>query len=357
MSSTFNHYTVLKYETIINTIPSENLLASLQNTGLHTLNIVDSTLGGGGHAETLLQILTENPSFKNFKINLIMFDQDINAIEFTKKKLAPYATKSANINLIYINENFKCTNEFLESKFPNEKIHALYADFGVSSPQLDLGERGFSLIHDGPLDMRMNPSSGLTAKDVLATYSEEELTKLLFDYGEEPKARKLAKAIVADRKKDVLPLTSTIQFANYVKRVLAYPNSRIHPATRTFQAIRIEVNQELDAIKTLLQEIPRFIHPLAKVGFISFHSLEDRLVKHAMRNWQKGKYANVKQENKKDFHFPLHMHLHLEENQQKGFGKENPRGGIIASEKECQENNRSRSARLRCFEFSNITED
>ncbi len=357
MNTSFNHYTVLKNETISNIIPSETLLENLKKNAVKSINIIDATLGGGGHAEALIQSLIASNKFTSFVINLIMFDQDINAIEFAKNRLDIYEKNHANIKLFYENTNFSQVTEILNCKFPLQKIHALYADFGVSSPQLDNGERGFSLINSGPLDMRMNPNATTTAKEILENYSEEQLIKILFDFGEEPKARKLAKAIVIDRKNGLLPLNNTVLFADYVKRVLAYPNSRMHPATRTFQALRIEVNQELEAIQTLLQDVPKFMHPYGKAGFISFHSLEDRLVKHAMRNWQKGKNANEKHNNLKDLQLPLHMQLHIEENQHRSFGKETPRGGIVASEAECKENHRSRSARFRCFEFSNVIED
>jgi len=357
MSSTFNHYSVLKNETIQNILPTQMLLTHIEKKSLETLNFVDATLGGGGHAEILISNIINNPFLKNYKKNFIFFDQDINAIEYSRNKLKKYTQEERNLNIFYENTNFRDIKKIIDSKFKGEKIHALYADFGVSSPQLDIGQRGFSIMHSGPLDMRMNINSELTAKKILEQYSEEDLTKIFFDYGEEPKARKLAKAIIFDRKKGFLPLESTTQFADYVKRVLAYPNSRVHPATRTFQALRIEVNQELDAIHNLLEDIPKIASSFAKVAFISFHSLEDRLVKHAMRNWQKGKNANEKMNTQKEFHLPLHMQLLLEENQTKGFGKEIPRGGITASDEECNENSRSRSARLRCFEFSNIKED
>ncbi|MGY3803149.1 16S rRNA (cytosine(1402)-N(4))-methyltransferase RsmH [Pigmentibacter ruber] len=357
MNSTFKHFSVLKNETIINILPTESLLHYFKKNSLETINFVDATLGGGGHAEELLKKIISNPELKNFKKNFIFFDQDINAIDHASKKLKNYSLENENLNIFYENSNFRKLKEILNSKFKGEKIHSLYADFGVSSPQLDIGQRGFSIMHSGPLDMRMDVSSELTAKKILQLYSEEELTKIFFDYGEEPKARKLAKAIVTDRKKDLLPLENTTQFADYVKRVLSYPNSRVHPATRTFQALRIEVNQELESIQNLLADIPKIVSSYAKVGFISFHSLEDRLVKHAMRNWQKGKNADEKMNTQKEFHLPLHMQLLIEENNNKGFGKEIPRGGITASNEECNENSRSRSARLRCFEFSNIKED
>ena len=355
MNNEFNHITVLKKETIQNIFPSEKLLNLLKTNKTYKLNIVDATLGGGGHAEYLIHLFVNDPIFNNFELNFIGFDQDINALNFTEKKFKDVQLKYKNIHLHFENENFKNLTQIWQTKFPGEKIHGLYADFGVSSPQLDIGKRGFSLIHDGPIDMRMHPNDNLTAKNILEEYSELELTRIFFEYGEEPKSRKLSKAIVQDRKIEKIPLHSTIQLAEYIKRVLAYPNSRVHPATRAFQALRIEVNKELEAINYLLQEIPELIHSHGKVGFISFHSLEDRLIKHAMRNWQKGKKAHEKQNEKKEFNIPLHLQLHLEENHNRGFGKEIPRGGITASEEECQMNNRSRSARLRCFEFSRET--
>ena len=352
MNSEFKHITVLKKETIDNILPSENLLHALKDKNDTQIYFIDATLGGGGHAEYLIEAFATSPILKNFELHIVGFDQDINALNFTEKKLTSLQNKYKWLHLYFINDNFKNLSQIWKNKFPNNKVHGLYADFGVSSPQLDNGERGFSLMHEGPIDMRMDTNSDFTAKNILEEYSEEELTKIFFDYGEEPKSRKLAKAIVMDRKIQKPPLNNTIELANYIKRVLAYPNSRVHPATRAFQALRIEVNQELEAINELLQNIPYLMHQHGKAGFISFHSLEDRLIKHAMRNWQKGKNSNEKQIDKKEFNIPLHLQLHLEENQNKGFGKEIPRGGITATDEENRVNTRSRSARLRCFEFS-----
>jgi len=355
MDNVFNHITVLKKETIQNIFPSENLLNLFIHNKINKLNFVDATLGGGGHAEYLLETISCNSIMKSFEINFIGFDQDLNALNYTQNKLKNITSKHKNIHLYYEHNNFKNLSQIWRTKFPNEKIHGLYADFGVSSPQLDMGERGFSLVNDGPIDMRMDTGKSFTAKNILENYSEKELTRIFFDYGEEPKSRKLANAIVNDRKSNKLPLNSTVEFANYIKKILAYPNSRVHPATRAFQALRIEVNNELESINDLLQYLPDLMHENGKAGFISFHSLEDRLIKHAMRNWQKGKKANEKFIEKKESNIPLHLQLHLEENQYKGFGKEVPRGGVTATEEECRLNHRSRSARFRCFEFSKET--
>ena len=352
MNNEFKHITVLKHETIQNILPTQNLLNEMLKRRETNFYFVDATLGGAGHAEFLIESFAKLEAFKNFELNLIGFDQDNLALKFANEKLINYQKKHKWFHFHLENENFKNLHNVMHTKFPGQKIHGLYADFGVSSPQLDIGERGFSLIHEGPIDMRMDTNKEITAKTILEKYTEEDLTRIFFEYGEEPKSRKLAKAIVQDRKIEKLPLNSTIELANYIKRVLAYPNSRIHPATRTFQALRIEVNQELESINELLQNLPQLMHQFSKSAFISFHSLEDRIIKHAMRNWQKGKNANEKQNEKKEFNIPLHLQLHLEENQNKGFGKEVPRGGITASQEECQKNIRSRSARLRCFEFS-----
>lgn len=348
----FKHFTVLKKETIQNILPTKNLLDIMNLKNETNLFIIDATLGGAGHAEYLIESVATRNDLKNFNLNLIAFDQDINALNFSKNKLIDFQKKYHWFHFHLENENFKNIFKTISSKFPKQKIHGIYADFGVSSPQLDNGSRGFSINHEGPIDMRMNVDNTFTAKNILEDYSEEDLTRIFFDYGEEPKAKKLAKTIIHDRKIKKLPLNSTVDFANYIKKILAYSNSRIHPATRVFQALRIEVNQELESIQELLKKLPMLMHPCSKAGFISFHSLEDRIVKHAMRNWQKGKNSEEKQIDKKEYVIPLHLQLHLEENQIKGFGKEIPRGGIIASPEECKLNTRSRSARLRCFEFS-----
>ncbi|WP_161597659.1 16S rRNA (cytosine(1402)-N(4))-methyltransferase RsmH [Fluviispira multicolorata] len=351
MKHEFLHTTVLKAETIEHVLPSEKLLQSLKSDSSKNLIYVDCTLGGAGHSIQLIEIFAERNLFQNFDLTLIAFDHDDNAINHAKILLNKLKEKYNRFHFHIFNENFGNVKSAIETHFPNQKIHGLIADFGVSSPQLDWAERGFSIHHEGPLDMRMNPQENFTALDILNNYSEKDLTRIFFDYGEEPKARKLAKAIIQDRKIGKLQITNTVEFAAYIKRILAYPKGKVHPATRTFQALRIEVNNELASIENLLQDLPKVIHPNGKTGFISFHSLEDRIVKHAMRNWQKGKNAKEKMEEKKEHNIPLHLMIHLEENQSKGFGKEIPRGGIVASEEECKRNNRSRSARLRCFEF------
>jgi len=358
MDKVFNHTTVLKKETIDNLLPSANLLAHLKANNIKELFFLDATLGGAGHALYLIDCFTKKEELKNYNLNLIAIDRDPEAIAYAQELLNAKKNELTSFNFKIFHDNFMNSHELVKTHFPGQKFHGVYADLGVSSPQLDTSSRGFSFLQDGPVDMRMDGTQTLTAKEILLKYSEKELTKIFFDYGEEPKARKLAQAIVMDRLKEALPVNNIKELAAYIKRVLAYPpNSRTHPATRAFQALRIEVNSELESIETFLNHIPQFMQNFGKTAFISFHSLEDRLVKHAMRNWQKGKMAKEKSEEKNDFNLPLHIQLYLYDNKKVGFGKENPRGGITPSEAELAINNRSRSARLRCFEFNQLQDE
>jgi 16S rRNA (cytosine1402-N4)-methyltransferase len=351
MEQKFHHKTVLKNETIETILPSERLLNSLEQENKFDLFFLDATLGGGGHALHLVDRFFEIPQLKKFKLNLIAIDRDEEAIQHANQLLSLKQEKH-NFQFHILHDNFMNAGSIIPQAFPNQEIHGLYADFGVSSPQLDHAERGFSFLQDGPVDMRMDKSQSFSAKELLMSYSEKELIRIFFDYGEEPKARKLAQSIVKDREKNLVPLENIKELAQYFKQVLSYPpNSKMHPATRTFQALRIEVNDELKSIEEFLDSTPKLIHSFGKASFISFHSLEDRLVKHAMRNWQKGKLEKEKRNKKNDWNIPLHLELHLYDNKKETFGKENPRGGIVPSEDEIKTNSRSRSARLRCFEF------
>ncbi|MES2615196.1 MAG: 16S rRNA (cytosine(1402)-N(4))-methyltransferase RsmH [Bdellovibrionota bacterium] len=358
MTTTFNHITVLKKETIDNLFPSESLLSCLKNKNEKELFFLDATLGGAGHALYLIDSFAQREELKNYQLNLIAIDRDLEAIQYAENLLNAKKNEFQNFNFKIFHDNFMNSQDLLSAHFPGQKFHGVYADLGVSSPQLDKSDRGFSFLQEGPVDMRMDCTQTLTAKDVLLTYSEKELVKIFFDYGEEPKSKKLAQCIVMDRSKGLLPVNNIKELAAYMKRVLAYPsNSRSHPATRAFQALRIEVNSELESIETLLNSIPQFVHDFGKAAFISFHSLEDRLVKRAMRNWQSGKMAKEKAEKQNDFNLPLHIQLCLYDNRKATFGKETPRGGIIPTEAEIANNSRSRSARLRCFEFHRTSEN
>ncbi len=325
MTDNFHHISVLRDETVIHTLPTSQLIENLKKEKQNTIHVIDATLGGAGHACSFIQKFFENSLCKEFKLHFVGIDQDAVAIKTATKKLNALKKEHTNLTITIFHANFDQLEELLASSkkiSKNAKIHALYADFGVSSPQLDTHERGFSLMHEGPLDMRMDQQSSLTAEKILLSYPEGELARIFYEYGEEPKSRILARAILKDRNENKLPTTNTKIFAEYVKRVLKYGYSRSHPATRIFQALRIEVNNELRAIETLLNLTPTLMHQHSRAGFISFHSLEDRLVKRSMRTWQAEQY-----------------------------GKESPRGGIVPTQEELAKNIRARSARLRVFDF------
>ena len=219
---------------------------------------LDLTAGYGGHASKILDVT------QNYK-DAVLVDRDEFAIKELKAKFPP-ETK-------LIHESFY--NAMLQLFECGKTFDIILADFGVSSPQLDMPERGFSLKHDGPLDMRMDRRQKKTAADVINKYSERELTELFIKYGEETKGRAamLARTIVHHR-----PFNSTLELADLIKSK-TYGHSKTHPATRVFQAIRIEVNDELGEIEKALQLLPKLLNKNGRVGIITFHSLEDRLAK------------------------------------------------------------------------------
>lgn len=337
MFQTYNHITVLQKETVQAILPSGELLQLLEKNK-ETFVVVDCTLGGGGHAATLVTLAREIETIRKHGMVLVGFDRDARAIEAAKARLDSLEGNRDFFRFLPIQQNFSEIRLQLQAAGISA-VHGLYADFGVSSHQLDTAERGFSFLREGPLDMRMDPSRGPTARDVLNTESEAGLLRIFNEYGEEPRAKKLAQAIVTDRVSGRVPLDSTTAFAEYVARVLNYPKGRAHPATRTFQALRIAVNNELGSIEELLDATPEIASDFARVAYISFHSLEDRIVKQRFRAWESeerdpvtGGKSNV----------PGHKEC---------WGKETPRGGTEPSDSECKENPRARSARLRVFQF------
>lgn len=220
---------------------------------------LDLTAGYGGHAGAILA-KTENFS------DAVLVDRDEYAIE----RLDRFAEKGARI----IPTDFLAAAEQLVNE--GRRFDIVLADLGVSSPQLDQSERGFSFSDDGPLDMRMDRRQDISAETIVNRYSEQQLVDIITTYGEEPRgfATRIAHAIVVNR-----PIRTTGQLASLIKQQYRGPWKKTHPATRTFQAIRIGVNQELDQIERLLPLLPRLLMPGGRVGIISFHSLEDRLVK------------------------------------------------------------------------------
>jgi 16S rRNA (cytosine1402-N4)-methyltransferase len=232
--------------------------------------VVDATLGNAGHASEMARRLGPEGT-------LIGFDRDPQAMELAKQRLEALREElGAEMPRVVLHDvEFSQAGEVLAG----EKVDGLLADFGVSSMQFDEAHRGFSFQAEGNLDMRMNPREGVTAEQVVNQAGEKELADLIYEFGEERRSRRIARAIVRAR-----PVTTTVQLARVVAGALGtMKGERIHPATRTFQALRIYVNAELSEIDALLKAAPELLKPGGRLVTISFHSLEDRRVKDALR--------------------------------------------------------------------------
>lgn len=260
--SEFSHVPVLLHETV-------NAL-QVKAGGIY----VDGTLGGGGHSSYLLKKMGTNGI-------LVGIDQDSEAIEAAKKRISDI------YDVFYINRNFSDIKQILATCHI-EQIDGAMLDLGVSSYQLDEADRGFSYRFDAPLDMRMNRGNSLTAFDVVNTYSEEQLAKVIGTYGEERYAKKIARVIVQRRQER--PIATTYELVEVIRSAMgtkAYSMDK-HPAKRTFQAIRIEVNGELDVLQTALTDFFDCLKPGGRLAVITFHSLEDRMVKQNFQNLCQG---------------------------------------------------------------------
>ena len=228
---------------------------------------VDGTLGNAGHAEAIFGRLEEGGM-------LIGFDRDVDAIERVKDKLRTGAGKQVEL----VHDNYANMAAQLD-RLGIDKVHGLLLDLGVSSFQLDIAERGFSFQHDGPIDMRMDQTTGQTAAELLNTAGEQELADVIFRYGEERDSRRIARAIVEARAK--VRIETTAQLAGIVERAKGgRKGKRIHPATKTFQALRMAVNEELASIEQVLEQMVGRVVEGGRIVVLTFHSLEDRLVKH-----------------------------------------------------------------------------
>lgn len=254
----FNHISVLLNECI------ENL--NIKANGIY----VDCTMGGAGHSKEIVKKLSESGK-------LICFDQDINAINVAKERLKAY-----NDRVILIHSNFKDIKGELLSR-GIEHIDGVLADLGVSSHQLDEAFRGFSYMNDAPLDMRMDDRNCISAWNVVNEYSEDKLHTIIKYYGEENWAKRIAKFIVDERKLN--PINTTYDLVDVIKKAIP-KSARIdgpHPAKRTFQAIRIEVNNELGVINTMIRDSVSMLNKGGRICIITFHSLEDRIVKNEFK--------------------------------------------------------------------------
>ena len=244
----FHHVTVLAAEAVAALQPAPGKV------------LVDATLGGGGHTERMLQAGAE----------VWGIDQDPAARAAAAARLAPHAE-----HLHIIAGNFRNAVEMLQQHGVTQ-VDGLLADIGISSPQVDCAERGFSFLHEGPLDMRMNPKAELSAADIINTAPEAEIADILWQYGEERASRAIARRIIQERAK--APITTTTQLANIIASVLPRKGKQ-HPATRSFQALRIAVNDELGALEQLLRTGLSLLKSGGRFAVITFHSLEDRAVK------------------------------------------------------------------------------
>ena len=307
----FSHYSVLLAESV------EGL--NIRPDGIYA----DCTLGGGGHSEAIASRLTEGGK-------LIAIDQDSAAIEASKKRLEKYADR-----IIFVRDNFRNIAAVLEN-LGIDGIDGAVIDLGVSSYQLDTPERGFSYMHNAPLDMRMNPDAELTAGEVVNTYSEERLKKLIYDYSEEKFAGRIASKICAAR--ETAPIETTYELVDIIRSAIPAKarEDGPHPAKRTFQAIRIEVNSELSIIEPTLDALIAALNKGGRLSVITFHSLEDRIVKQTYQGHAKGCTCP------KDF--PVCIcgktpEIRIVNNKP-----------ILPSERELDENPRSRSAKLRIAE-------
>lgn len=307
----FHHTTVLLKETV------DGL--AIRPDGIY----VDCTLGGAGHSEYLVQQLNE-------KGRLICFDQDMTAIENAKLKLAPYLDK-----VTFVHANFRYLKDEL-NQIGVEKVDGILYDLGVSSPQLDTPERGFSYNYDAPLDMRMDQTSELTAYHVVNDWPYEKLLKIFFRYGEEKFSKQIARKI--EKAREVEPIATTFQLVELIKEGIPAAARRTggHPAKRIFQAIRIAVNDELGAAEDSLEDAIKLIKVGGRVSVITFHSLEDRLTKTIFKE------ASSLPE--------LPPNLPMIPAGMEPMLRVVTRKPIVPSEEELAVNNRSRSAKLRIVE-------
>lgn len=307
----FNHYSVMLQETI------EAL--QIKENGIY----VDGTLGGAGHSSVIASRLSDEG-------RLIGIDQDRDAIAAASQRLKPYESR-----VTIVHDNYEHMAEDVK-RLGIDKANGILLDLGVSSFQLDTGERGFSYMQeDAPLDMRMDQEASLTAADIVNTYSERELSRILRDYGEERFANRIAKNIVTQREEH--PFKTTGDLNEVIRRSIPMKNQKTggHPSKRTFQAIRIELNRELSVLEDHLDEMIDLLEEDGRLCVITFHSLEDRIVKSCFKR------------NEHPCTCPPDFPVCVCGKKSKGHVL--TRKPILPSEKELEENSRSRSAKLRVF--------
>ena len=303
------HYSVMLKEVI------DNL--NLKDTGIY----VDATLGYAGHTGEILKRVKRGFIFA--------FDQDINAIKYSKEKLSQIGS-----NFLLIKSNFLYMKEELAKQNINS-VDGIVFDLGVSSPQLDTKERGFSYHFDSRLDMRMDLDNPISAYEVVNNYSEVDLTRIISTYGEEKHAKSIAKNIVKAR--NIKPIETTLELVDVIKKSMPYKDTiNKHPAKKTFQAIRIEVNHELDILETSLKNALSLLNVGGRMVVITFHSLEDRIVKQVFKE-----VSSVD---------PVVASLPVIPDAYQPDFKLVTDKVILPSKEELEENNRSHSSKLRVIE-------
>lgn len=307
---TYKHISVLKNEVLewLNPQPNQNF--------------IDCTLGGGGHTLEILKRVEPNGK-------VLGIDLDNEAIENVR-------TKTKSNNLALVQDNFRNLTKIYNQYFNSLPIHGVLLDLGVSSPQFDNPERGFSFKETGPLDMNFNQSAELKASEIINQWSERELERIFKDYGEERFAKKIARAIIKAR--EIEKITTTKQLAEIVRQSipLKFQSKKIHPATKVFQALRIAVNDELENLRQVLPQIVQLLEKGGRVAVISFHSLEDRIVKQFFV-----------QESKECTCPPIFPVCRCDKKSNLKILTKKP---IVASTEEIESNPRSRSAKLRVAE-------
>ncbi len=287
--------------------------------------VIDATLGLGGHAKMIMEAIGK-------KGKLCAFEQDERNLKEAKRRLKKYEKQT-----IYYNDNFR----YLKKRITEsgiEKVDAILFDLGLSSPHVDEPERGFSFMEDGPLDMRFDQKSSLTAADVLNTYEESELADIFFRYGEENLSRKIARRICEHRKTE--KFFSTLQLARFLEKTLPPPRmkkgKKKHPATKIFQALRIEVNDEMNVLKEALEQAVEVLRVGGRIVVISYHSVEDRIVKQFFKS------LLIPEASPEEMLYRTHGDPIVESLTKKP---------VIPSPEEVEKNPRSRSAKLRAYKL------
>ena len=314
----FHHISVMLEETV------RGLVTNKKGT------YVDCTLGGGGHSHRIAELL--EPAGR-----IIGIDQDEEAVEAASARLSDAACR---VDIVH--DNFRHLEQILHAE-DADQVDGVVFDLGVSSHQIDTAERGFSYMHDAPLDMRMDPEAGLSAYDVINTYSEQDLFRIFHDYGEERWAKRIAQFIVKERQ--TAPIRTTGGLVDVICKAIPKAVRQAaggHPAKRVFQAVRIAVNDELGILETAFRTAVRHLKPGGRIAIITFHSLEDRIAKKTLREMSRGCICPPE--------LPVCVCHHRPEIRLLG-------RPVTAAPQELEQNSRSKSAKLRLAEKLPIAEE